>query len=268
MALPRKKPAKIFKRDHAFTQTIGKTAADKPNPFALAAEGLRETMEASLSAETSSPPPPEPAPESRQPDQVSASPERPDARVALPDAPDPQPAEAVDAVPEPPATANAEAEEGAAAQAASKAAGEGQAGDAAPPSADPPREAGRAGDSTAPVELAITMWIPSHLVARAEKWGAAMRLPAGTILRQAFAKLKPELVVELRTITTGDVHLDRAERVGHRLQSRLRFSPAEFADMKARLDPADFGILNSMLNHYARNRFAGFLDELMAGAGY
>lgn len=259
MALPRKKPAKIFKRDHAFTQTIGKPAADKPNPFALAAEGLKETIEASLSAETSSPPSPEPAPEPRQPNEVSASPEPAAATAAPPEALDPQLAETADVVPEPSATANGEA---------GKAEGEGQTGGVAPRTADAPREAGRAGDSTAPVELAITMWIPSDLVERAEKWGAAMRLPAATILRQAFAKLKPELVVELRTITTGDVHLDRAERVGHRLQSRLRFSAAEFSDMKARLDPADFGILNSMLNHYARNRFASFLDELMAGAGY
>ena len=140
--------------------------------------------------------------------------------------------------------------------------------DATSPSTEASRKAERAGDTAAPVELAITMWIPSDLVERAEQWGAAMRLPAGTILRQTFAKLKPELIIELRTITTGDVQLDRAERVGHRLQSRLRFGPAEFADMRARLDPADFGILNSMLNHYARNRFAGFLDKLLADAGY
>ncbi len=267
MALPRKKPAKIFKRDHAFTQTIGKPAPDKPNPFALAAEGLKETIEASLSAEASSPPFLGPVSEPRQLDDVSASPELAAAKVAGSEAPDPQLAATADAMSEPPATDKVKAER-AEDEAATKAATEGHVGDAAPPSADAPREAGRAGDSVAPVELAITMWIQSDLVERAEKWGAAMRLPAGTILRQAFARLKPKLVVELRTITTGDVHLDRAERVGHRLQSRLRFSPAEFADMKARLDPADFGILNSMLNHYARNRFTTFLDEMMAGVGY
>lgn len=266
MALPRKKPAKIFKRDHAFTQTIGKPTAGKPNPFALAAEGLKETLEASLSAETSSPPPREPAPEPRQLDEVPALPELPAATVSASEVADPQPAE-VAPVPEPPATHRAEAEK-VEDEVATKTATEGHTGDAAPPTARALPEAGRAGDTAAPVELAITMWIPSDLVERAEKWGAAMRLPAGTILRQTFAKLKPELVIELRSITTGDVHLDRAERVGHRLQSRLRFSPAEFADMKARLDPADFGILPSMLNHYARNRFSSFLDELMAGAGY
>lgn len=263
MALQRKKPAKIFKRDHAFAQTIGKPTAGKPNPFALAAEGLKETLEASLSAETPSPPLPEPAPEARQLDEV---PELSAATIPASEAPDPQPAE-VAPVPEPPATHRAEAEK-VEDEVATKTATEGHTGDAAPKAARALPEAGRAGDTAAPVELAITMWIPSDLVERAEKWGAAMRLPAGTILRQAFAKLKPELVIELRTITTGDVHLDRAERVGHRLQSRLRFSPAEFADMKARLDPADFGILPSMLNHYARNRFSSFLDELMAGAGY
>lgn len=263
MALQRKKPAKIFKRDHAFTQTIGKPATDKPNPFALAAEGLKETIEASLSGQTFSPPAPEPAPEPRQPDEV---PELPTATGAASEAPDPQPAVA-GPMPEPPATGRAEAEK-VEDEAAPKTATEGHTGNAAPPVAETPHETGRAGDTAAPVEMAITMWIPSDLVGRAEKWGAAMRLPAATILRQAFAKLKPELVIELRTITTGDVHLDRAERVGHRLQSRLRFSPAEFADMKTRLDPADFGILPSMLNHYARNRFSSFLDELMAGAGY
>lgn len=266
MTLPRKKPAKIFKRDHAFTQTIGKPGADKPNPFALAAEGLKETMEASLSAETFSSSSPEPAPKPRQQGKVSAPPPPPGDRVTAPEAPDPQPTAMSDAPPAPPAVDNAEAEK-AEDEAPSKAATEAHTGDAALPATDAPRKAGRAGGA-APVELAITMWIQRDLVERAEKWGAAMRLPAGTILRQAFAKLKPELVVELRTITTGDVHLDRAERVGHRLQSRLRFSPAEFADMKARLDPADFGILPSMLNHYARNRFASFLDELMARAGY
>ena len=57
-------------------------------------------------------------------------------------------------------------------------AGGGAIGDHSPGAGALP-EAGRAGDTAAPVELAITMWIPSDLVERAEKWGAAMRLPAG-----------------------------------------------------------------------------------------
>ena len=166
MALPRKKPAKIFKRDHAFTQTIGKPATDKPNPFALAAEGLKETIEASLSGQTFSPPLPEPAPELGQPDEVPALPELPGDMVAAPEVPDPQPAVA-NPVPEPSATVRAEAEK-VEDEAASKTATEGHTGDAAPPGAGALPEAGRAGDTAAPVELAITMWIPSDLVERAE----------------------------------------------------------------------------------------------------
>ena len=73
---------------------------------------------------------------------------------------------------------------------------------------------------------------------------------------------------DLKTVQARDVHQQRIKNVGYRLQSRLRFGPAELANLEARLDPAGFGILSSMLNHYARDSFARFLDKLMAEAGY
>ena len=84
----------------------------------------------------------------------------------------------------------------------------------------------------------------------------------------ASGGMEPELMAELKTVKAGDIHLERAESVGPRIQSLLRFSAADYADMQARLDPAGFGIVASMLNHHARARFSSFLDELMANAGY
>ena len=141
--------------------------------------------------------------------------------------------------------------------------------DDAPQSTEETRtEAAGAGEAGAPVEVRVSMLVHTDLAKRAERWGKTMGLSGVTVLRQSFAKLKPELMAELKTVKAGDIHLERAESVGPRIQSLLRFSAADYADMQARLDPAGFGIVASMLNHHARARFSSFLDELMANAGY
>ncbi len=126
----------------------------------------------------------------------------------------------------------------------------------------------RGGAAGAPANVVITMRIPTDLVTRAKKWAAALGLPVAPVLRSSFNRFKPELLRELRTIEVGDVRLDRPESVGHHMQARLHVTAAELTDMKARLDPAGLGILPSVLNHYARDSFAVFLDGLLADAGH
>lgn len=237
MMAPRKKRTLVIDRDHSFTQTIGDPASEKPNPFTLASAGLAAKLE-------------QPAPE------------------PVTDAP------AVTSEPkitEKPVTTSAQAEKGSAApkpakqgRSTSAKATRGKPKDVVPTS----RPSGTAAAPPAFVELHISMFIHTELVDRAEKWGEAIHQPSRTIIRHIFNKAKPQLLAELKTIKAGDVDQDRAKDAGYRLQSRLRFTPAEIEDMESRLDPAGFGVLTSMLNFYIRNRFVIFLDEALSAAGY
>ena len=263
---PRKKPAMILKRDHAFTEVIGRPANRKPNAFSMASEEFQEKLETARTTETGE------ALEGRidragQPDPVDA--------IAHPEAPDDtdrQGKAAVGTDAGPPFMPELPDAHSTKVQAATDA-GNGEAPDqqteAHPKGrkAEPqPKAAGAGGVET--VEVIVSIMVPKDLVERAGRWAAIARQPAPTVLRHALKKMKPQLRDELKTIRVGDVHQDRIEEAGYRLQSRLRFTPTEFADMQARLDPAGFGILSSMLNHYSRDSFTDFLDKLLTDNGY
>ena len=238
---PRKKPTTILRRDYAFTQTIGTAASQKADPYAVAEAGLRKRLDATqiplentgagpLTADASADPP-----QPVLPDEVSTQPSV-----------EPQPYD--DAVLK---------------QRQTEGQGVSPADDSAPSgTAADPVETG------ATVEMSISIFVPADLVERADRWASSIHQPLKVVMRHAMVQLKPNLLVELKTITAADVRQDRAEKVGYRLQSRTRFSCAEVADMQSRLDPAGFGNLNSMLNFYARGRYVVFLDRLMADAGY
>jgi|GEM_PF-7037589 len=262
MALPRKRPGAILKRDTDFTRTIGKPGTDKPNPFAMLGQDLVAKLESARTTEAAEPP--------SAPSAAVEEPERThDISVDVPptegqpETPAPQSEAAPEGLNAHPRNA-AEADEGREAEGAPETSdGTGQA----PEAASQPK-AGRAGDADAPADVVITMRIPTGLVKRAQKWATAVGLPVAAVLRNSFNRFKPELMKELQTVKAGDVHLDRPESVGHHMQARLRFTAAEYADMEARLDPARFGMVPSMLNHYARALFSSFLDGLLTDAGY
>lgn len=266
MSLPRKRPGDILKRDREFTQTIGKPASDRPNPFDMVGKELREKLEAARPAEVSEAPPADPAPadptirsEEAAAHDLSAT--RKSTRQRLrqsegtghthdqPDGKTPQLAKGEHGLETAPAA---------------------QASDndkvAASVTVEPLAEG--AGGKDAYVDVVLTIRIHADVEKRAETWAAAVGLPPTTLLRNSLNRFKPELLREFKTIKAGDVHLDRPGSVGRHMQTRVQFTPAEVADMEARLDPAGFGVMRSMLNHYTRARFSSYLDELMANAGY
>lgn len=262
----RKKPNAIFKRDGEFTQTIGKTAPSKPNALSVIAQELRGKLDGARPVEPAEvrPEAVTPIEQMSQPEQVMTldppvsenppqiSPPQAEKSAVGPDksngdSPDTTTVEhGMEAVSGPKPEADASV---------------------APPATTEP-DKGRAGDTDACVSVALTIRIHSDLVKRAETWAAAVGLPTVTLLRNSLNRFKPELAAELKKVKPGDVHLERAESVGRHMQTRVQFTPAAYAEMEARLDPAGFGVLRSMLNHYARARFSAFLDELMADAGY
>ena len=270
---PRKKRTFVLERDTAFAKTIGSVNEDKPDPLSLAvAEASRrikseyperKPQPAELPVVDNTAPPPLPAAE------VDVSAATPGAEAVPPHAIQPDPAEATGDVPAAQPHGAADAPQETAARNGDEAGSADERKDDAPQSTEETRtEAAGAGEAGAPVEVRVSMLVHTDLAKRAERWGKTMGLSGVTVLRQSFAKLKPELMAELKTVKAGDIHLERAESVGPRIQSLLRFSAADYADMQARLDPAGFGIVASMLNHHARARFSSFLDELMANAGY
>lgn len=269
---PRKKRTFVLERDTAFAKTIGSVNEDKADPLSLAvAEASRrikseyperEPQPAELPAVDNTAPTPLPA-------EADVSAATPGAEAVLPDVIQPDPAEATVDVPAAQPDAAVDAPQETAAGNGSEAGTADERKDDARQSTEETRtETTRAGEAGAPVEVRVSMLVHTDLAKRAEKWGKAMGLSGVTVLRQSFAKLKPELMAELKTVKAGDIHMERAESVGPRIQSLLRFSAADYADMQARLDPAGFGIVASMLNHHARARFSSFLDELMANEGY
>lgn len=266
MALPRKRPGDILKRDREFTQTIGKPASGKPNPFDMVGKELKEKLEAARPVE---------APEALP---VETAPVAPVIRSEETLAHDLPATENASSPPSPQTEVTAQAaerpgdeplrsgdrEHGSETAAATEAPNSIEA----PASVSVEAKAGKGGRTDAPGQVVITMRIPTDLVRRAETWAAAVGLRPATVLRNCFNRFKPELLEELKTIKAGEVRLDRLESVGHHMQAQVQFTPAELADLEARLDPAGFGVLRSMLNHHARARFSTFLDKLMAGAGY
>lgn len=266
MSLPRKRPGDILKRDREFTQTIGKPASDRPNPFDMVGKELREKLEAALPAEVSEAPPADPAPadptirsEEAAAHDLSAT--RKSTRQRLrqseetghthdqPDGKTPQLAKGEHGLETAPAAQASDSDKVAASV-----------------TVEPLAEG--AGSKDAYVDVVLTIRIHADVEKRAETWAAAVGLPPTTLLRNSLNRFKPELLREFKTIKAGDVHLDRPESVGRHMQTRVQLTPAEVADMEARLDPAGFGVLRSMLNHYTRARFSSYLDELMANAGY
>lgn len=261
--MARKKRTFIIERDPAFTRTIGSVSDDRRDPLSLAVADVNRQIEAEYAK-----PKPQ-SPELFPAAEAAERPERPAARAIPSDATEPVPADAIAPVP----VAQSE-EEAAAPQETHRREGDTAvsakaARNEAPQPTDEARaDTAGAGEAAVPIEVRVTMRVHTDLAERAEKWGRSMGLAGVTVLRQSFARLKPELMAELKTVKAGDIHMDRAESVGPRIQSLLRFSPADYADMQARLDPVGFGIVPSMLNHHARARFSSFLDELMANAGY
>lgn len=249
---PRNKPSLILNRDSAFTEAIGKAAPGKPNPFAKVGEHLAEKLDAARAA--GNPNTVSTETDSVQPAQTEEAGEPLDRTDAAPDAP-------------PPADLSSEKPAGASRAAPERTSRRRKEPDASGAAEDRP-ETGRAGDATASVELTITMRLHTDLTERAEKWAMSVGLPMGAVVRKTLNRMKPELMRELAAIKAGDVQVDRADSVGYRLQTQLRFKPDELAALEARLDPAGFGVLNSMLNYYTRSRFTAFLDRLMADAGY
>lgn len=266
MSLPRKRPGDILKRDREFTQTIGKPASDRPNPFDMVGKELREKLEAARPAEVSEAPPADPAPadptirsEEAAAHDLSAT--RKSTRQRLrqsegtghthdqPDGKTPQLAKGEHGLETAPAAQASDSDKVAASV-----------------TVEPLAEG--AGSKDAYVDVVLTIRIHADVEKRAETWAAAVGLPPTTLLRNSLNRFKPELLREFKTIKAGDVHLDRPESVGRHMQTRVQLTPAEVADMEARLDPAGFGVLRSMLNHYTRARFSSYLDELMANAGY
>lgn len=266
MTLPRKRPGDILKRDREFTQAIGKPASDRPNPFDMVGKELKEKLDAARPREGAEMPPAEAAPVGPASRTEEAATHDLPATETPPQSPSPQSGETAQAPygpnGEPPQSANkdrrVEIEAAIGAPDNTKAAA----------SINVEAKAGKARRADAPGQVVITMRIPTYLVKRAETWAGAVGLRPATVLRNCFNRFKPELLEEFKTIKAGDVRLDRSESVGHHMQAQIQFTPAEIADMEARLDPAGFGVLRSMLNHHARARFSTFLDELMAKAGY
>ena len=267
MSLPRKRPSHILKRDREFTQTIGKPASDRPNPFDMVGKELREKLEAARPTEVSEAPPADPAPvnptirsEKAAAHDLSATRKSPRQRPRQseeaghthdrPHGKTPQLAQAEHGLETAPATEAPDSDKVAASV-----------------TVEPLAEG--AGGTDAYVDVVLTIRIHADIAKRAETWAAAVGLPPTTLLRNSLNRFKPELLREFKTIKAGDVHMDRPESVGRQhMQTRVQLTPAEIADMEARLDPAGFGVLRSMLNHYTRARFSSYLDEMMANAGY
>lgn len=262
----RKKANIILKRDSEFTQTIGKSAPSRPNALSSIAQELRGKLEGARPVEPAEVRPDAGTPigQRSQPEPVMAL--DPPVSENPPQIPPRQP-EKPTTGPEKPNSDTLETK--AVAYGNEAVSGPKPEADAsvAPPATTEP-DKGRAGDTDACVSVALTIRIHSDLVKRAETWAAAVGLPTVTLLRNSLNRFKPELAAELKKVKPGDVHLERAESVGRHMQTRVQFTPAAYAEMEARLDPAGFGVLRSMLNHYARARFSAFLDELMADAGY
>lgn len=261
----RKRSNVILRRDGEFTQSIGNTGSSKPSALGALAQELRGKLEAVQKPEPAQAQPETmpSAQQGRQPDQVApASPPITEELSQEPPAPAENPAV-------PPERSIRDTPKTVAAEHAAEPSSE-SGTNAAPAASSTIREpdAARAGATDGSIEIALTIRIHSDLKKRAETWAAAVGLPPVTLLRNSLNRFKPELMESLRTIKAGDVHLERAESVGQHMQTRVRFTPAEYADMEARLDPAGFGVLRSMLNHHARARFSDFLDRLMIGAGY
>lgn len=137
-------------------------------------------------------------------------------------------------------------------------------GSAAKP--EPKAEEGRAGGP--PVNLMMSMPVSAELYGRAEAWGAAAAQPAATVLRAVLKKVKPELVAGLKTLRADEIRDDAPDVTVYRLQSRVRLTADEFADLTRRLDPQGFGIVPSMVNRYARQQFSEYLDKALTEAGF
>lgn len=261
---PRKKPATILKRDRAFTEAIGRPASGKPSAFSMATEDFKARLEATRAGGTSR------SPEVRASGAGEPGPADTVAQPEAPEAADRQDAAGTDATP--PRVPDLPDSQGIEGQAAPDGGDEDTSGQEAKAQTklDPAEMQPKDGETGAAetVEVIVSIMVSKELVERAGRWAAIARQPAPTVLRHALKKMKPQLLDELRTIRIEDMPNDHTEKAGYRLQSRLRFTPAELADMQARLDPAGFGILSAMLNQYARDSFAGFLDRLLADAGY
>lgn len=254
---PRKKPGMILKRDHAFTEAIGKRGSREPNAFSMASEDAKAKLEAaqarqadrSVLVPTNTAGDPRPAEVIRQSDSPSkmdgydtADSRRPEDR--------PVTSQTLATVsPKVESRDVGSLEDGTDGQLALQ------------------RQAVMA-ETEERREVIVSITVSQDLLERAARWGAVAHQPPTTVLRHALRKMKPQLLDDLKTVQARDVHQQRIKNVGYRLQSRLRFAPAELASLEARLDPAGFGILSSMLNHYARDSFARFLDKLMAEAGH
>ena len=261
---PRKKPATILKRDHAFTEAIGKPASRKPNAYSMAAEDFKERLEMARTGETSRRP--------EAPNERAGEP-GPTAVIAHTEASDSGEHQgAVEKDTAPPPTLDRLDPQGGEDQAADDSGDKGATDRDAetPPKVNEAEAQPKSGEKGTPdmVEVLVSISVPQDLVERAGRWAAIAHQPATTVLRHALRKMKPRLLDDLKTVRVGDVHRDRIEKVGYRLQSRLRLTAAEFADLEARLDPGGFGILSSMLNHYSRDSFTDFLDNLLIDAGY
>ena len=236
---PRNKPSSVLKRDSAFTEAIGKPTVGKPNPFAAVAQGLTAKLEAARPTAASKPVASDapPAAENAKPANATVESDVTDARSEPAPAPD---------LP--------------------------QVGMDAPAAVTAPRAAApnakNTGEARMLADVTITMRIETDLMQRAELWAAALGLPVGAIIRKSLNRMKPQLITELKTLKATDVQVNRAESVGYRLQTLVRLEPDELAELEARLDPAGFGVTNSLLNFYTRSRFTAFFDKLMRDAGY
>ncbi|SDL76659.1 hypothetical protein [Paracoccus chinensis] len=253
----RKKPGMILKRDHAFTEAIGKPGSREPNAFSMASEDAKAKLEAaqargadrSVLVPTKTAGDPRPAEVVQQSDAPfkmdryhTADSRRPEDR--------PVTSQTL-------ATVSPEFESFGRRPLGGR--------DDGPPALQRQAVTEETGERR---EVIVSITVSQDLLERAARWGAVAHQPPTTVLRHALRKMKPQLLDDLKTVQARDVHQQRIKNVGYRLQSRLRFAPAELASLEARLDPAGFGILSSMLNHYARDSFARFLDKLMAEAGH
>lgn len=265
MRSSRKKPNAILKRDGEFTQTIGKTTSSRPGPLSTLAQELRGKLDAARPTEPADVQPEAVAVVEQGRGQEPVAPLDP----PIADQPSQKQPPAVH-TPTAPGQASREGAETAMVEHdAETAPGRGPQGSAPPPPLSEKKpDAGRAGAMDGGVDVTLTIRIPSDLERRAESWAGAVGLPPVTLLRNSLNRFKPELMGHIKTVKAGEVDLDRAESVGRHMQTRVRFTSAEYAEMEARLDPAGFGVLRSMLNHYARARFSDFLDDLMSKAGY
>lgn len=254
---PRKKPGMILKRDHAFTEAIGKPGSREPNAFSMASADAKEKLEAAQArgADRSVLIPTNTAGDSHPADLVRQSdvPSKMDGcHTADARRPEDRPV-----VSQTLATVSPKVE--------SLDGGSLEGRTDGPSALQRQAVTEETGERR---EVVVSITVSQDLLERAARWGAVAHQPPTTVLRHALRKMKPQLLDDLKTLQARDVHQQRIKNVGYRLQSRLRFGPAELASLEARLDPAGFGILSSMLNHYARDSFARFLDKLMAEAGY